>query len=192
MTPATRSGRRILQRFSPWTLGAFAAVSLAAGITPAHAEAAAGPAVEATEIPSALVIQKSSNKNQVHYAVRVDESCSPAGPQPVSPYWRMLERGPQATEPLSNLEQRVLGVDWQVVATDEVRLALRILPKRELTIHTWRDADGRCASSVEMTVGPGPARVSSVFVKQKLFGVSYVLLTGISTRGAVVEERVKP
>jgi hypothetical protein len=191
MTPGIRSERRILQRFSPWMIGVFAAVSSAPGITPAHA-AVTAPVAVAAEIPSALVIQKSSNKNQVHYAVRVDESCSPAGPQPVSPYWRMLERGPQATEPLSNREMKVLGVDWQVVETDGVRLALRILPQRELTIHTWRDADGRCASSVEMTVGAGPARVSSVFVKQKFLGVSYVLLTGISNTGAVVEERVKP
>jgi hypothetical protein len=55
-----------------------------------------------------------------------------------------------------------------------------------------RAADGRCASWVGATIAGVPAHVASVFVQQKLFGVDYVLLSGVSEAGAVVRERVVP
>ena len=73
----------------------------------------AATASQAAEISSGLVISKSSNKNQVHYAVQVDEACAPAGRSPVRPYWRMLERGGDATEPLVESELRAFGVERQ-------------------------------------------------------------------------------
>lgn len=45
-------------------------------------------------------ISKSENKNQVQYAIRVDDRCEPATTAPVFAYWRMLEKGPTVTEPL--------------------------------------------------------------------------------------------
>ena len=135
---------------------------------------------------------KSSNKNQVRYAALVDEACAPAGQSPVRPYWRMLERGPLVTEPLSDSEQRVLGLEYQEVAGETVQIALRGMPTRTFTVHASRAADGRCASWVGATIAGVPARVASVFVQQKLFGVDYVLLSGVSEAGAVVRERIVP
>jgi hypothetical protein len=156
-----------------------------------HDASAAPRAVDG--IPSALIIAKSSNRNQVHYSVRVDEACAPSGPDPVAPYWLMLEQGPDTTEPLSDREQSVLGLDRQEVIADGIRISVRALPGRTLTIRTWRGSDDRCASVVDMTVAGVPARLASVYVKQKLFGtIAYVLLTGIGSDGAVVQERVVP
>jgi hypothetical protein len=149
-------------------------------------------AAQLSELPSVLVITKSSNKNQVHYAALVDEACAPAGQSPVRPYWRMLERGPLVTEPLSDSEQRVLGLEYQEVAGETIQIALRGMPARTFTVHTSRAADGRCASWVGATIAGVPARVASVFVQQKLFGVDYVLLSGVSEAGAAVRERVAP
>jgi hypothetical protein len=73
----------------------------------------AASASQPAELPSAIVIAKSSNRNEVHYAVRVDDACAPYGPAPVRPYWRMLERGPKATEALRENELRVLGLQYQ-------------------------------------------------------------------------------
>src|SRR5271170_4124741 len=91
-------------RFIPRALGA--GLSCALALAPGPSEASV-----ASRIPSALVIAKSSNKNEVHYAVQVDDSCAPTGDRPVSPYWLMLERGPNVTEPLRSGEEHVLGVD---------------------------------------------------------------------------------
>ncbi len=171
---------------------ALSAGLLAAALASWSSRASAAQVTQDLVIPDALVIAKSSNRNEVHYAVRVDETCAPGGPRPVSPYWRMLERGPDVTESLSNSEQRVLGIERQDVTATGIRLVLRGLPGRTLTIHTLRGPDGRCTSSVDTTVAGITARVASVYVKQKLFGVDYVLLTGVSQEGAVVQERVVP
>jgi hypothetical protein len=144
----------------------------------------------AREIPNALVITKSSNKNQVNYAVEVNGACVPAGPSPVRPYWRMLERGSDATEPLIESELRAFGVERQNVDASGVEVVLRGLPARSITIRTWRAPDGTCASSANMSIAGVQARVANVFVRQKLLGVDYVLLTGWTSGGGVVRERI--
>jgi hypothetical protein len=149
-------------------------------------------ATQLTELPSILVIAKSSNKNQVHYAELVDDSCVPAGRSPVHPYWRMLERGPAATEPLLDREQRMLGLARQEIEGDTVQIVVRAMPQRPITIRTWRGPDGGCSSSTEMTIAGVRARLDSVYVRQRLFGIDYILLTGWSKDGAVVRERVSP
>ena len=145
------------------------------------------------ELASVMVIAKSSNRNQVHYAVAVDKSCVPAGPAPVHPYWRMLERGPSVTQPLEASEQRVLGVDHQEVSRDTIQFALRGMPGRQFIVHTLRAGVGRCTSWVGTTIAGTRARLGSIFVQQKLFGsVDYVLLEGTTDDGSTVSERVSP
>jgi hypothetical protein len=146
------------------------------------------------ELPSAMVVAKSSNKNEVHYAVAVDEACAPAGASPVRPYWRMLERGSNATEPLTESERRVLGLQYEeVVPGDGVIVALRAMPARAFDIHTLRGADGRCSSWVGTKIGGVPARLERIYVQQRLFGsVDYVLLAGAAEDGKPVRERVSP
>jgi len=170
--------------------GLFAVILTALGVvglTPSQASAS-----QVSELSSALVISKSSNRNQVNYAVQVDEACAPAGPAPVRPYWRMLERGPDAIEPLSESEQRVLGVGHQDVAGHLVHVTLRAMPDRAITIETERGADGRCSSSAQTTIARVSARLGGVYVQQRLFGVAYVLLSGWAEDGTAVRERIVP
>jgi len=147
-------------------------------------------AAQASEIASALTIAKSSNKNQVHYAVEVDGTCTPTGASPVRPYWRMLEKSPDATEPLKHMEERAFGIQRQDVSHDDIRVVLRALPERAFTVHTTRAGDGSCAATTTATINGAVARVSGVYVKLKLFGVDYVQLTGIAPDGSVVKERL--
>jgi hypothetical protein len=170
----------------PLAAGLLACVALGGAPRVSHA------AAPELGVPSALVITKSSNKNEVHYAVQVDAACAPVGPRPVSPYWLMRERGPGVTEPLRDSEERVLGIQRQDVTSGSIDVSLRGFPGRTLTIHTWKGSEGRCDSSVDALVGGAPARVLGVFVKQRLFGISYVLLTGVTADGAVVRERFTP
>ena len=150
-------------------------------------EAMAGRALE---LPSVLVIAKSSNRNEVHYAAVVDDECAPTGAAPLRPYWRMLERGPSATEGLLDSEQRWLGLEHQEVAGNTIQMSLRGMPTRKFTVHMERGPEGRCSSWVGTTIASVPARVASVYVQQKLFGVDYVLLTGWADDGTLVRERV--
>ncbi len=106
------------------------------------------------------------------------------------PYWLMLERGPGVTEPLSSRELRVLGVASQDVAGDAIRFVVSGMPSRTFIAHTGRGADGVCTSWVETTIAGSEARLLGVYVKQKLFGVDYVLLTGRTQEGKPVQERL--
>ncbi len=144
------------------------------------------------ELASVMAISKSSNRNQVHYAVAVDASCAPAGTSPVHPYWLMLERGPAVTEPLQAGEARLLGPERQEVWSSGVQFALRAMPSRAFIVHTSGN-DGQCSSWVETTIAGSRAHLTGVFVQQKLFGmVDYVRLEGTTSSGAAVSERVKP
>ena len=101
-------------------------------------------------------------------------------------------RSSAATEPLAESELRAFGVARQNIGSDTVNLVLRGMPARAITIRTWRRPDGACAAEANMTIAGVPARVANVHVQQKLFGVDYVLLTGWSSSGAVVREKLAP
>jgi hypothetical protein len=142
------------------------------------------------QIASALAISKSSNKNEVHYAVDVDGACVPAGATPVHPYWQMREKSSDATEALSSSEERAFGVARQDVDHDSVHITLRGLPQRPISFRTYRASSGACVSEATTAIAGEPARLDGIYVKLKLFGLDYVELTGVSARGAPVRERM--
>ena len=88
---------------------------------------------------------------------RWTRACVPAGRAPVRPYWRMLERGADATEPLVESELRAFGVERQNIDAGRIDIVLRGMPARAITIRTWRGPDGTCMSSANMTIA-GVAR----------------------------------
>src|SRR5579863_5839942 len=91
-------------RWGVTTLGFLSLVSMGA-----RADTSSGPHV----LPL-FSISKSENRNQVQYAVRVDDRCQPLAQSPVFAYWRMLEKGPTVTEPLLAHEIDAYGIDSQV------------------------------------------------------------------------------
>ena len=144
----------------------------------------------AREIESLFLVSKSENRNQVHYALAVDESCAPVGPTPIRAYWRMLEKGPTATEPLLDREQSAYGLASQLVKDGVVTAILRALPSRPIVVHTWRGDNGTCHAASRATIDGVDARLFNVHVALKLFGVDYLLLTGWSDDGRTVREKI--
>jgi hypothetical protein len=144
------------------------------------------------ELPSVMVVSKSSNSNEVHYAVSVDGACAAVATAPVRPYWRMNEKGGR-TEGLSRREDAVLGVARQHPSADGIQFTVRGFPSRAFVVHTGRASDGSCTSSVDTTIAGTPARLVRVYVKQKFSGgVDYVLLSGRTADGRNVDERIRP
>jgi hypothetical protein len=150
-------------------------------------------AAAAREIPSAFLVSKSQNRNQVHYAVKVDDACQPLGAAPVRPYWLMLEKGANVTAPLLDREQPAYGIERQQVDGATVRVVLRALPARPVVIHAWKAPDGACLSAAVTTIAGAPARLFNVHVAGTAFnlGIDYLLLTGWREDGTVVRERIK-
>lgn len=163
--------------------------SLAVGILLLASTASAAT----SEIPSAFFISKSENKNQVHYAITVDESCKPVGRAPVRAYWRELERGPGVTSPLLDREQAAYGIATQNVVHDEIELTLRALPSRPLRIETARAHDGTCQAWTHMTIAGQPSQLYQIHVVLKLLGIDSIIVTGWTwTDRRVVRETLKP
>ena len=154
--------------------------------------AASSASAERT-IPSALFVSKSENKNQVHYAVRVDERCAFASQTPVYAYWRMLEHGPSVVEPLLSREQSAYGIASQRVSGDTVTVTLRALPARPIVVKVARAEDGTCTASAQTTIDGQSARLFNVHVALGFLRVDHLLLTGWAEPGGrVVRERIQP
>ena len=146
----------------------------------------------AHDIASAFSISKSENKNQVHFAVHVDDACRPATGSPVEPYWRMLERGPNVTEPLLQDEQRVYGIASQTIETSRVTIRLRALSSRPITIATWKEASGACSATATTVINGKTSRLYDVHVVLGPFGVRHVIVAGWADDGSVVREQISP
>ncbi|MGO9838792.1 MAG: DUF4833 domain-containing protein [Polyangiaceae bacterium] len=162
-----------------------AALASSSGVASADPPAAGGGVVPV------FSIAKSENKNQVQYAVRLDDSCAPAGPTPLFAYWRMLENGPAATAPILSREVAAYGLASQVVVASDagggaVRAVLKALPGRPLTIVTSRATDGKCRAVATTSIAGTLAHLFNVYVHLKWDGVDYLLLQGWSMDGSHV------
>jgi hypothetical protein len=147
-------------------------------------------AATAGEVETLFVVSKSENKNQVHYALNVDEACAPLGPTPIRPYWRMFEKGPAVKEPLLDREQPAYGIASQSVTAGVVTATLRALPGRPISVRAWRGDDGACHATSLVAIDGVPARLYNVHVALKLFGVDYLLLSGWTDAGRTVREKL--
>jgi hypothetical protein len=137
-------------------------------------------------------ISKSENRNQVVYAVRVDEACRPAGQSPVHAYWQNLEVGPNAESPLLFIEQPAYGLASQeALSGDAVKVRLRALPDRPIVVHTQHTESG-CMATATATVSSRPVALYNVYARlRRIFGVESVTISGREAGGAIVQEVVR-
>jgi hypothetical protein len=144
---------------------------------------------------SVFVIAKNQNKNQVHYGVRVDQTCKVLGANPVYGYWRMLQQNGEI-EPILSGEIPAYGVHpaqriERGAEATMVHIRLNAVPDRELVVVVRRIA-GRCVAEAVTSIGGTEARLRWVYVRFVWpFAVDYILLHASRTSdGATVEERL--
>jgi len=174
---------------------AWCALSLAAALA-LGAAVAAGDASH--DVPSLFFVAKSENRNQVHYALRLDERCAPLGASPVQPYWRMLEQGARLVEPLLGREQPAYGIREQTVLErgdrgGVVRVVLRALPTRPVLVTSFARGAG-CAATASLVIDGTPATLGSIYVQLGwLFGVDRLVVQGRAlSDGRPVSETLVP
>lgn len=188
-----RSGeRKLLVSVTPALLGA-AALVLASALFAPQPTAAVLPSAS---IVSVFHIEKSENKNQVHYSLKVDADCHPIGTHPLSGYWRNLEDGPKNVSLLLSHEQPAYGLTEPryVHSTEtggEMRVSLRGFPDRPLTIQVWK-MGSVCAARATTNIQGAPAMLQSIYVKIGfLFSVDYAIVRGLRlTDAAAVQEKI--
>ena len=147
-------------------------------------------------IDSVFFIEKSENRNQVHYGVHVDRNCAPVGDEPVYGYWRNLEEGHDARSALLSIEQRGYGVSSvrskaRATGGGSVQFVLRGLAGRRIVIDTFATAQG-CRAVAAARILDQVAELHSIYVKLGgllNFQVDRLVLrgTGLSTRAELVE-----
>jgi len=171
------------------------AAILLAGLALLGAGARAESSPPERDIPL-FTIAKSENKNQVQYAIRVDEHCVPASSAPVFAYWRMLEKSPDSTEPLLARELDAYGIASQAVVArvpegGRASMLLRAVRSRPILIETWQGGRG-CQAVATVSIGGAPAHLFNVYAKLRWpFGVDSLLLQGWSMDGSrVVREKL--
>jgi len=108
------------------------------------------------ETDSVVFLTKNTNANQVHYGVRVDESCRPVRRRPVQVYWRMLEKGPDETAGLMIWERPGYGVRQprdirHGTDSGSFDFVIRGVAKRKLTMETFATDDG-CRARVTTVI----------------------------------------
>ena len=139
-----------------------------------------------------FTIAKSQNRNQVQYAIHVDDQCVPTQGSPIFAYWRMLELGPNQVAPLLSQEIRAYGIATQSSTArssvgGKVRLALQAMPNRPILVETFQESSGACRAFATLAIGGKPAHLFEVYVKLNgPLGVDYLLLKGRSVDGTRV------
>jgi hypothetical protein len=147
-------------------------------------------------VQSIFHIAKSENKNQVHYAVKVDAACKPMGARPIYGYWRELERGPKVTSPLLDHEQRAYGVNEprsirQLASSAEILISLRAFPERPMIVQVFQ-VGGRCVARTVTQIKGQSALLQSIYIDIGfLFSINYAMLTGVRVQdGQRVQEKL--
>ncbi len=169
-------------------------IALVLRATPALSE----PPTRTIRAVPLFTIGKSQNKNQVQYAVHVDDHCVPMPGAPVFAYWNMLELGPTRVAPLLSREYKAYGIASQRVTTHDpdggkIRLVLRALPSRTILVETLRGRSGACRALATVTIAGTPAHLFDVYVKLTwVLGVDYLLLRGWSMDGTrILDEKLE-
>jgi hypothetical protein len=144
-----------------------------------------------------FTIGKSQNRNQVQYAVHVDDHCVPNSGAPVFAYWHMFEVGPNRVAALLKRELEAYGIAYQHITVrysngGQVSLALRALPERPILVKTFKEHNGSCRALATLAITSKPAQLFDVYVKLNWhLGVDYLLLRGWSMdRTQILSEKL--
>lgn len=173
-----------------------AAMGVALAAAPARSQGSSGSLhFGPHDITSLFSITKSENRNEVVYAIHLDEQCAPVGDAPVFAFWRMHEKGPNVIEPLLAREEAGYGIGTQRVLArgsegGKVELTLRALPTRPIVVET-KTGDGHCAGWSVLPIAGESAYLYNVYVKLKFLGVDYLLVSGWALdRTRVLHEQI--
>lgn len=96
-------------------------------------------------------IRRNTNRNEVHYQISTaGTDHTPAGPNPISGYWQMHEKGPGITEPITVFEQMAFGIARQRVEGTRVFFHLTAMPEREIRVEQTSNPERPYAAHISI------------------------------------------
>jgi Domain of unknown function (DUF4833) len=131
-------------------------------------------------------VRRNTNRNEVHYAIKA--ACD----APVVGYWKMFEKGPDVTEPVTIFEQMAFGIAAQKQEGDAILLKLNALPDR--TIRIERDPAEPQRFRAYMPIAGRDAELTDFYVFAEpgflMPSVKYIDIRG-NIQGEPVTERIE-
>lgn len=151
------------------------------------------------DVRSAFHVEKSENKNEVHYAVRLDAACRPQGKRPVFAYWQRYRKTGRINDPLVGAGTRVYGAsDEQTVTANPItggRVSMYVKALKRLTVDLRIEkVKDLCQVTPTVSINGERARLSHAFLQLGRFGITvkYVDVVGMRERdGQRITERFK-
>ncbi len=159
------------------------------GAAVAHAVCPASAEARPTAV-TLFTIARSKNANVVRYRARLDKNGLDLA-RPIEAYWLMLAEGGHREE-LTWAERRLAyGFDWSNVTAQHCSLDLSAVKQRRLEVER---RDGRFVAL--LTIAGKRAALERIFVQTSEGGllpnVQYLDVTGVSSSGGLLRERITP
>lgn len=151
--------------------------------------------LHANETKTLFHIERSKNKNEVHYAVKLNGNCQFKGDEPIFGYWKSLEQGPNVIEDLSVFDQVAYGIVNQKVSGDKVTFNLKAIDSRVVTVSLVKK-EKKCDVVAQMEISKKQAYLDKVYVLSKEGFIKPTVIHldffGHNEQGEQVTERYKP
>lgn len=173
-------------------VGSIALLAAVAG--PAHAEGRFGP----HDVRTLFVIGKNTDRNEVQYGIRLDKDCVPVGDEPIYPYWRQYEKGPEVTADLNWLDKTGYGIKDQRVekrapGSSKVVMRLRATSERLIAVLVRKEG-AACAADPIAYIAATPAKLQRIHVQLSgPLSIDWIDIRGLrADNGQPINERAKP
>jgi hypothetical protein len=138
-----------------------------------------------------FAVQKSDNRNELVYFVRVDDACALLGEQPVFARWHMRERGEGAWEELTPMERRFYGLAEQArVDAQTVGTYAHGAPEHPFTVRV-ANVDGRCTATAEASFGGTRSVIARVALELGFLSVKRAIVFGRDDLGRAVTAHLR-
>jgi hypothetical protein len=153
----------------------------------------------ARDIKTVFFFTTSDNKTHIDYGLKMGPDCTPAGDEPLFPYWRDYDSQPAGvkTNALKFYEYAAYGVAAQSLKRLEGRSELAVKLKafpRDIVITIERNGDGTCAVTPRTVIAN---RQNSVLLSAHIqlkrgWSVDYVEVQGRTDDGKKLTEKLQP
>lgn len=138
-------------------------------------------------------IERNKNKNQVHYNLKINKSCSIVSDRPIEGFWIRVENGSNDREEFNMLDKIAYGIAEQKHDGPWVYFTLKALENIKIKAKA-QQIDKMCHAFAYTEISGNLSQLKKVYVFAKegfiLPTVKYVDMYGQLPNGKAVKERI--
>lgn len=139
-------------------------------------------------------IQRSKNKNEVHYELLVGDNCTAKEKNPVHGYWQDLEKGPDVRSEIGTFEYIAYGISDQKIENEWIHFKMKAIENKNFKAKLIKK-DEKCTAQAWTTFKGQEGILNKVYI----FAVEgmikptvkYIDLFGTLPDGKPIQERLE-